>query len=66
MIIEIRDVPAGAKIKTIDCHITFDDDGTVACVASTTVPSAAPTQPVMPQVESRPEKVSSEMQDIEF
>lgn len=69
MIIEIRDVPAGAKIKTIDCHITFDDDGTVVSVASTQVPaSEAPAvkQPAMPQVESRPEKVSSEMQDIEF
>lgn len=73
MIIEIRDMPAGAKIKTIDCHITFDDDGAVVSVASTTVPSAGapavpaqPTQPAMPQVESRPEKVSSEMQDIEF
>lgn len=73
MIIEIRDMPAGAKIKTIDCHITFDDDadgGTVASVTSTAVPSAseapAGPQPTMPQVESRPEKVSSEMQDIEF
>ena len=71
MIIEIRDMPAGAKIKTIDCHITFDGDGTVASVTSTTVPSASeapavPAQPAMPQVESRPEKVSSEMQDIEF
>ena len=68
MIIEIRDMPAGAKIKTIDCHITFDDDGTVACVKSMASTSEAPavTQPVMPQVESRPEKVSSEMQDIEF
>lgn len=69
MIIEIRDMPVGAKIKTIDCHIAFDDDGTVACVASTVVPSSeasAVTQPAMPQVESRPEKVSSEMQDIEF
>lgn len=75
MIIEIRDMPAGAKIKTIDCHIEFDDDGTVASVTSTTVPStgapavtmpAQGAQPAMPQVESRPEKVSSEMQDIEF
>ena len=75
MIIEIRDMPVGAKIKTIDCHITFDDDGAVASVksvASTTVPaSEAPAvtqsaQPAMPQVEARPEKVSSEMQDIEF
>ena len=73
MIIEIRDMPVGAKIKTIDCHITFDDDGTVASVesvTSTAVPSAGASaqlaQPEMPQVESRPEKVSSEMQDIEF
>ena len=68
MIIEIRDMPAGAKIKTIDCHIAFDDDGTVASVTSTTMPSVVtqPTQPAMPLVEARPEKVSSEMQDIEF
>lgn len=65
MIIELRDLPQGAAIKAIDCHIEFSSDGTVKSI--TTAPKVAPTPSVpRPEPQNRPENIAPEMQDLKF
>ena len=59
MIIELRELPDGVAIKSIDCHIEFSQDGSVKKVNVTPAPAAKPA-------ESRPENIAPEMQDLKF
>lgn len=61
MIIEIRDLPCGATIKSINCNIEFDGMTESPRVSVITSPA-----PVKAQPETRPEKIAPEMQEIEF
>ena len=68
MIIEIKGLPEGQKIKHINVDISFDDSGdiqdinTKADIGSYKQPENIPTEPVMPQNESFKEY---EVQSIE-
>lgn len=65
MIIEIKDLPPGQQIRSIDCKIYFDPVGvtTVETKVSPT-PVVTPKAPVNTQ--DRQENVAAEMLDAEF
>ena len=75
MIIEIKDLPEGRKVKHINVDIKFEEDGSVV-VKSKTEPSVeveespvvfdtAPVPPVT-NIERERKEVPPEMQDLEF
>lgn len=64
MIIELRDLPQGAAIKAIDCHIEFLQDGSVK--TTTTVAPKVSSPAPKPDVQTRPENIAPEMQDLKF
>ena len=62
MIIEIKDLPPGCKIKSINCKIDFDEGG---CTTTNVITSSQ--QPVSTQSHhERPENIAPEMKDLEF
>ena len=64
MIIEIKDLPPGVKVSSIECKVKFCDDGAIVTDSSvTTVNNSVATD--TPQ-EDRPENIAPEMQDLEF
>lgn len=69
MIIDIRDLPEGVKLKSIDCKILFDDTVSVVNTTVSTVakPSAVHiSTPASEAQGARPEKIATEMQDLKF
>lgn len=64
MLIELRDLPEGVTIKSIDCHIEFNGSGTEVSVKKVST-AAAPKIPE-PKVEERPANIAPEMQDLKF
>lgn len=66
MIIEIRDLPAGASIKSINCSIDFNDGGTQTVAVEPKIVEPKPKPQPAPEPETRPEKIAPEMQDLEF
>ena len=59
MLIELRDLPEGVTIKSIDCHIEFNSSGTEVSVKKVSTAAA-------PKVEERPANIAPEMQDLKF